>query len=104
MASSEDKKDEGEVEASSAIREARNFDPLMFRERGAIATRRSFSCAKSWASEREKFWGGEPRLSWRKQVEKARVCSCCEHEGAVHKGGKAALSSLSEGSAWGKEP
>ena len=42
-ASCEDKKDEGEVEASSTINEARNFDPHMFKEREAIAVRRSFS-------------------------------------------------------------
>ena len=43
MASIEDKKGEGEVEASSAIMEARNFDPRMFRDRAAIAILRSFS-------------------------------------------------------------
>ena len=32
-ASSRDKKDEGEVEASSTIREARNFDLHMFKEK-----------------------------------------------------------------------
>ena len=42
-ASSEDKKDEGVVKASSAIKEARNFNPHMFKEREAIAVRRSFS-------------------------------------------------------------
>ena len=40
---SEDKKDKGEVEAPSATKDARNFDPHMFREMEAIAIRRSFS-------------------------------------------------------------
>ena len=36
-ASSEVRKDEGEVEASSTIREARNLDPHMFKEREVMA-------------------------------------------------------------------
>ena len=42
-ASIEDKKGEVEVEASSAIKEARNFYPHMLRYRAAIAVLRSFS-------------------------------------------------------------
>ena len=43
LAFSKDRKDKGEVEASSDIREAKNLDPHIFRERKAIAVRRSFS-------------------------------------------------------------
>ena len=42
-ASSETKKAEGEVKAFSAIREARNLDSHMFKEREAMAVQRSFS-------------------------------------------------------------
>ena len=43
MASNMDNKDEGEMEASPSIKEARNFDPQMFKERKVIAVRRSIS-------------------------------------------------------------
>ena len=41
MASSEDKKAEGEVEASSTIKEARNFDPHILKEREPNTIRRN---------------------------------------------------------------
>ena len=58
MASNVDRKDKGQVEASSAMKEARNFDPHMFKNREAIGVQRSFSWACSWASVREKALGG----------------------------------------------
>ena len=42
-ASSEERKEEGTVEASSEITEAKNLDPHILRERKAIAVWRSFS-------------------------------------------------------------
>ena len=45
--SSEVRKDQGELEASSPIMEAKNMKPHMFKEGKAMAEHKSFSCTKS---------------------------------------------------------
>ena len=45
--SNEVRNNEGEVEASSTVIGAKNFEPHMFKKRKAMAVHRSFSCTKS---------------------------------------------------------
>ena len=81
------------MENSLAIKEARNFDPHMLREREEMAE-----------PVKEKFLGGKPDIPSRSKLERPESGLAVNIKELFPKGGKAALSSLSKGSAWGKEP
>ena len=79
------------------------MDPHKLRESEAMAARRSFSWARSWASESKKDLGGKPDFPGGSKLERPESGLAVNINELFPSGGRAALSSQSRSSAWGKE-